>query len=129
MECPPPPGAPTLAAELRRGVNGYNLTVGAVAAAGLGGLLYLATRSLWQAAAGTLALFVLLTALHTFAHGLMGWMFERGLRLHCQGRPRQALRWLALADRPGMDHYDPHGVARAALAEIRRTLADSTPQS
>lgn len=119
VECPPPPGSPTLADELRRGVNPYNLKFGGVAAVALG------AGSGWLAGSwrmGALAagvLFLLLTALHTLAHGLMGFLFERGLAAHCRGDWATAARWLALADKPGMDHYDPQGVARAALRESR----------
>lgn len=122
MECPPPPGAPTLADELRRGVNPYNLKFGAVAALALGTGVGWWAGSWLSGGVAAGALFLLLTALHTLAHGLMGFVFERGLEAHCRGDYARALRWLALADKPGMDHYDPQGVARAALTECRHKL-------
>jgi len=123
VECPPPPGAPTLVDELRRGVNPYNLKFGAVAALALGaGLGWLAGS--WKGGVlACAALFLLLTALHTLAHGLMGFVFERGLQAHCRGDHARAARWLALADKPGMDHYDPQGVALAALRECQQKLS------
>ena len=128
MECPAPEGAPTLASELRRGVNPYNLRYGALAAAvlGLGSALFLPDLGygrLGQGAMVVVGLFVLLTLLHTLAHALMGWVFERGLALHCRGEYRAAARWLALAAQPGMDHYDPQGVALQALRECQNQSA------
>ena len=116
-----------MAAELRRGVNPYNLKFGALAALGLGCALGWQTGS-WQQGALTVAfLFVLLTALHTLAHGFMGWVFERGLAAHCRGDYARAARWLALADKPGMDHYDPQGIALQALREGRQRLTPGGP--
>lgn len=133
LECPPAEGAPTLSGELKRGVNPYNLTFGAVASLCLGGgTVFLASHDYipdmglgaWGLGlAVVVGLFILFTAMHTFAHGLMGWVFERGLALHCQGDLKSARRWLALAERPGMDHYDPNGIALEALRDCRRQLA------
>lgn len=120
MHCPPPPGAPTFAAELRRGVNRYNLMVGATASLALGAVAILAGASWKLGLLVCLALFLALTLLHTLAHATMGLVFERGLQAHCRGNYRQAERWLTPAAWKGMDHYDPNGVARQALEECRR---------
>lgn len=124
MDCPPSPGAPTFQAELKRGVNPYNLSVGAISSIGLGslvGLSGLLPGSRWTAGILTsLALFLALTLLHTLAHATMGFLFERGLEAHCRGNFRQAKRWLAPAAWKGMEHYDPNGVALQALQECRR---------
>ncbi len=61
-----------------------------------------------------LALFAVLTLLHTAAHATMGWVLERGLNAHCLGDHRRAERWLRPSSWKGMDHYDPNGVALAA---------------
>lgn len=127
MECPPPPGAPTLAAELRRGVNPYNLKFGALAAAPMGALLGWLAGSWVAGALAAVGAFVVLTALHTVAHGFMGWVFERGLQAHCRGDYARAARWLALADKPGMDHYDPQGFALQALRECRQRVTPGAP--
>lgn len=122
MDCPAEAGAPTLSGELKRGVNPFNLKFGGVAAVLLGAGLGAALQS-WPWAIGlTGGLFVALTLLHTLAHGLMGWIFERGLKLHCQQDYRRAARWLGLAAQPGMDHYDPNGVALEALRDCRQRL-------
>ncbi len=122
-------GAPTLVGELKRGVNPYNLTFGGIAAIALGLLSTLATYQGWvpdlgwgamgQGLAVMASLFFLLTLFHTIAHALMGWVFEIGLKAHCDQNYPKAARWLALAERPGMDHYDPHGVALEALRDAR----------
>jgi hypothetical protein len=133
MRCPAEDGAPTLQGELRRGVNPYNLSFGAVAACALAGLAGVATSKgllpqltpggAWaQAIWVGVGLFILLTFTHTLAHGAMGWLFERGLRAHCEGKWGSAVRLLSLAERQGMDHYDPHGVALAALHDSRKHL-------
>ena len=131
-DCAPTEGAPTLAGELRRGVNPYNLKFGLVAAVLLSAAVAALTWQGWfpDLAGGALrqggyclvGLFVVVTAIHTVAHGLMGWVFQVGLRYHCRGDFRRAARWLALAERPGMDHYDPHGVALEALRDCRGRL-------
>jgi len=122
MECPAEEGAPTLRGELKRGVNLFNLKFGAVAAVLLGAGLGAALGSRQYALGVTIGLFVALTLLHTLAHGCMGWVFERGLKLHCQQDYRRAARWLAMAAQPGMDHYDPNGVALEALRDCRQRL-------
>lgn len=122
MDCAPEEGSPTLSGELKRGVNPFNLKYGATAAVILGAVLGGFLGSWYYALALMLGLFVSVTLLHTIAHGFMGWVFERGLKLHCQRRYRAAARWLALADKPGMDHYDSSGVALAALRDCHERL-------
>lgn len=136
-DCPAEPGAPTLVGELRRGVNPFNLGFGALATVGLVVLFTIAlqtgpTQTLVEKFIGpqdptsiclaALILFVTITAIHTLAHASMGWIFERGLRFHCQGQYQRARRWLYFADQPGMDHYDPNGVALAALKDCQSRL-------
>lgn len=128
MDCPSEEGAPTLKGELKRGVNPYNLSFGAVAALALGIAIGWALQSPAKGAIAVAAWFVALTVTHTVAHATMGWIFERGLRYHCEQRYDLAERWLALAEKPGMDHYDPHGVALKALREcqeLRRSRSSS----
>ena len=126
MECPPPPGAPTFADELRRGVNPFNLGVGALTALVFGALSGGAALAGWlpyppfvTGLAAGIGLFALITLLHTMAHATMGLVFEHGLKAYCRGDYRTARRWLQAAAWKGMDHYDPAGVARAALLECR----------
>jgi hypothetical protein len=124
LECPPAEGAPTLKGELARGVNPFNLKFGAVAALLLGAGLGLFLGSWKWGVALVLGLFVALTVVHTMAHGLMGWVFERGLKLHCQGEYKRAIPWLSLSEKAGMDHYDPNGLALEALGDSRVQIAD-----
>lgn len=127
LQCPPADGAPTLKGELLRGVNPFNLTFGAGAALILGAIpgVLLGSWKLGLAVFG--GLFLAFTVLHTFAHATMGWIFERGLKLHCQGDFKHAARWLALAEKPGMDHYDPNGHALDALMDCRRIAQTLRP--
>ena len=55
---------PTASSEFRRGLNPYNLRVGA------GG----------RARAAALGLFVIITGMHTATHRYFGWRFARGIR-------------------------------------------------
>lgn len=127
MECPPPPGAPTFVDELKRGVNPFNLGVGAITAVAFGFLSGGAALAGWLpyspvlvASVAGISLFVLVTVLHTLAHAGMGLVFEHGLKAYCRGDYRTARRWLQAAGWKGMDHYDPQGVALAALNECRQ---------
>src|SRR2546427_342431 len=82
-----PPG-PTAASEFRRGLNPYNLMVGAVAALALGAVTLVATLAgvapdllargaATQALAAALGLFVIITGMHTATHTYFGWRFAR----------------------------------------------------
>jgi hypothetical protein len=125
---------PTAASEFRRGLDPYNLMVGAVAAVVLGIATLLATRAglvpdLFvlgaggQASAAALGLFVIITGMHTATHTYFGWRFARGIRAAATGRHTRAARLLAPVERPGMGHYDPGGHARKTLAASRLALA------
>jgi hypothetical protein len=128
------PGQPTAATEFRRGFDAYNLLVGALASVALGAATWLATAAGAapdllgkgagpQALVAALALFVLITGLHTTAHTYFGWRFARGLRAAAAGDHRRALRLLAPLERSGMSHYDPEGSVRRALDACRAALA------
>jgi hypothetical protein len=130
------PGQPTAATEFRRGLDADNLRIGALAAAALGVATWLATAAGAapdllgrgagpQAVVAALALFVLITALHTTAHTYFGWRFARGLRAAAAGDHRRALGLLAPVERSGMSHYDPEGSVRRALDACRAALAGS----
>ena len=127
------PGQPTAATEFRRGLDAYNLMVGALSSAALGVVTLLGTATgvapdvlgrgaPLQALAAALALFVVITSMHTAAHTYFGWRFDRGIRAAATGNHARALRLLAPVDRPGMSHYDPEGNARGALASSRAIL-------
>ena len=124
---------PTAASELRRGLNRYNLMVGAVAALALGAATLVATRAgvapdLFllgagrQALAAALGLFVIITGMHTATHTYFGWRFARGIRAAGAGEHARAARLLAPVERPGMTHYDPGGYAQKMLAQARTAL-------
>ena len=128
------PGQPTAATEFRRGLDAYNLKVGALASVALGAATWLAAAAGAapdllgkgagpQALVAALALFVLITGLHTAAHTYFGWRFERGLRATAAGDHRRAVRLLAAVERSGMSHYDPDGSVRRALDACRAALA------
>jgi hypothetical protein len=121
---------PTAASELRRGLNPYNLMVGAMAALALGAVTLVATRGgalpdLFllgagrQALAAALGLFVIITGMHTATHAYFGWRFARGIRAADAGQHARAARLLAPAGRPGMRHYDPGGHAHRVLDASR----------
>lgn len=117
--------APSLHSELRRAFNAYNLGVAALAAVAVGGVfagLGVPMLGLKCAAAA----FVLITLLHAAMHAWFGWRLGRGLSALEQGDPARACALLALLDRPGMDHYDPEGHARTALAQARQ-MAPKVP--
>jgi hypothetical protein len=131
------PGAlspePSLGAEFRRGLDPYNLSVGAGAAVALGAAVLagtaagvvpdiLGTGAAGQGLAAALGLFVTITGLHTGAHAYVGWRLGRGLRAHRAGDHRRALSLLRVVEGRGMSHYDPGGHARRALAESRAAL-------
>ena len=124
------PIGPTAASEFRRGLNPYNLMVGALSAlaAGLGALL--ATRfggapdvlgygALFQAIVVVVALFVVITGLHTATHTYFGWRFARGIHAAEAGDHARAARLLAPVERRGMTHYDPGGHAQRTLKTSR----------
>ena len=125
---------PTAASEFRRGLNRYNLMVGAVAALALGAATLVATRAgvapdLFllgaglQALAAALGLFVIITGIHTATHTYFGWRFARGIRAAGAGEHARAARLLAPVERPGMSHYDPGGYAQKMLNASRTALA------
>jgi hypothetical protein len=127
------PGQPTAASEFRRGFDAYNLMVGALSSAALGLGALLATASGLapdvvgrgaglQSLAVALALFVVITGMHTAAHTYFGWRFDRGIRAASTDDHRRAVRLLTPVERPGMSHYDPEGRAQAALAASRAAL-------
>ena len=124
---------PTASSEFRRGLNPYNLVVGAVAALALGVATLVATLTglapdLFllgagrQAAAAALGLFVIITGMHTATHTYFGWRFARGIRAAGAGEHARAARLLAPVERPGMSHYDPGGYAQKTLQEARASL-------
>jgi len=124
---------PTASSEFRRGLNSYNLMVGAVAALALGAATLVATRAgvvpdLFLTGAGTqalgaaLGLFVIITGMHTATHTYFGWRFARGIRAAGAGEHVRAARLLAPVERPGMSHYDPGGYARKMLNASRAAL-------
>jgi hypothetical protein len=124
---------PTAASELRRGLNPYNLMVGAVAALALGAATFVATRAgvapdLFllgagkQALAAALGLFVIITGMHTATHTYFGWRFAQGIRAAGNGQHARAARLLAPVERPGMSHYDPGGYARKMLEQARASI-------
>jgi hypothetical protein len=128
---------PSFAVELRRGLNAYNLRVGALTGAGGGIALGAATASgafpmvvamadprlalLAQSAVGALATFVFTTALHTAVHAYFGWRFGRGIAASEEGRHAEAIALLSPVTMAGMDHYDPGGHASRALETSRTT--------
>ena len=127
-----PPG-PTAASEFRRGLNPYNLMVGAVAALALGAATLVATLAgvapdvvargaATQALAAALGLFVIITGMHTATHTYFGWRFARGIRAAGAGQHTRAARLLAPVERPGMRHYDPGGDAQTMLDRARAGL-------
>jgi hypothetical protein len=124
---------PTASSEFRRGLNSYNLMVGAIAAIALGAAMLVATRAgvvpdLFLTGAGTqalgaaLGLFVIITGMHTATHTYFGWRFARGIRAVGAGEHVRAARLLAPVERPGMSHYDPGGYARKMLNASRAAL-------
>jgi hypothetical protein len=124
---------PRATSELRRGLNAYNLRVGALSATALGVAMLAATvtgtvpdvlglGAVAQALGAALALFVMMTGIHTAAHTYFGWRFDRGLRAATAGEHRRAVRLLAPVERQGMSHYDPDGSARRALGASRAAL-------
>lgn len=124
---------PTASSEFRRGLNPYNLMVGAVAALALGVATLVATLAglapdLFllgagtQAAAAALGLFVIITGMHTATHTYFGWRFARGIRAAGAGEHARAARLLAPVERPGMSHYDPGGYAQKMLDASRSAL-------
>jgi hypothetical protein len=124
---------PRATSELRRGLNAYNLRVGALSATALGVVMLAATVTGTvpdvlglgagaQALGAALALFVTITGIHTAAHTYFGWRFDRGLRAATAGEHRRAVRLLAPVERPGMSHYDSDGSARRALGASRAAL-------
>lgn len=133
-------GEPTAAGEFRRGLNPYNVMVGALSALAAGVVVLLATLTggapdvlghgaPLQAIVVALALFLLITGLHTAAHTYFGWRFARGIRAARGGDDSRAVRLLAPIERRGMSHYDPEGHARRTLDASRASVAltSSTP--
>ena len=127
------PIGPTAGSEFRRGLNPYNLIVGAVSALALGAATLVATWAAivpdlfllgaWkQALAAALGLFVIITGMHTATHTYFGWRFARGIRAAGAGEHARATRLLAPVERPGMSHYDPGGYAKKTLQEARASL-------
>jgi len=124
---------PTASSEFRRGLDRYNLMVGAVAALALGAATLAAT---WvgvlpdvfllgpgrQSLAAALGLFVIITGMHTATHTYFGWRFARGIRAAGAGEHARAARLLAPVERPGMSHYDPGGDAQTMLHLSRTAL-------
>ena len=124
---------PTAASEFRRGLNAYNLIVGAVAAVALGIATLVATLAgvapdLFrlgagpQALAAALGLFVIITGIHTATHTYFGWRFAEGIRAAGTGEHARAVRLLAPVERPGMTHYDPGGDVQRMLDHARAAL-------
>ncbi len=131
------PHQPTAATEFRRGLNRYNLMVGLTASLALGVAVLLVTVTGVapdllgrgggpQAAAAALALFVVITAIHTTVHTYLGWRFDRGIRAATAGDHPRAVRLLTPVTRPGLDHYDPDGTARHTLESSRTAIQQPT---
>lgn len=131
---------PTLGSELRRGVNAYNLGVALLAAIFISGVEYvlsragflpllLSERPLVQALGVGSILFLVMTLLHIAAHSYFGWRFQRGVAAFSAGNTTQALRLLAIVERPGIDHYDIQGSIRRLVQDLRRQdrVTSSTP--
>src|SRR5689334_208196 len=124
---------PTASSEFRRGLDRYNLMVGAVAALALGAATLAAT---WvgvlpdlfllgpgrQSLAAALGLFVIITGMHTATHTYFGWRFARGIRAAGAGEHARAVRLLAPVERRGLSHYDPGGHAQRTLEAARTAL-------
>lgn len=126
---------PSFSVELRRGVNAYNLRIGALAGAGGGIALGAATATgafpmvvpvadphlalVAQSAGAALATFVFATVLHTAVHAYFGWRFGRGIAASEEGRHAEAIALLSPVTLAGMDHYDPGGHASRALEASR----------
>jgi hypothetical protein len=121
---------PTASSEFRRGLDPYNLMVGAGAAVALGAAMLVATLAgvlpdLFrlgagrQALAAALGLFVIITGMHTATHTYFGCRFARGIRAAAAGQHASAARLLAPVERPGMSHYDPGGYAQTTLDASR----------
>jgi hypothetical protein len=127
-----PPG-PTAASEFRRGLNAYNMMVGAVAALVLGLAALGATArgvapdlfgvgAAAQALGAGLGLFLLITGMHTATHTYFGWRFARGIRAAGAGDHARAARLLAPVERAGMSHYDLGGHVQRTLDASRLAL-------
>ena len=127
------PMGPTAASEFRRGLDPYNLMVGAVGALGLGALTLVATHAgvapdllergaRTQALAAALGLFGIITGMHTATHTYFGWRFARGIRAAGAGEHVRAVRLLAPVERRGLSHYDPGGHAQRTLEAARTAL-------
>ena len=128
------PPAPTAASEFRRGLNPYNLMVGALAALAVAVATLLATAlgaapdllgqgGPAQALVVGLMLFLVITGMHTATHTYFGWRFARGIRAAEAGDHGRAARLLAPVERRGMTHYDEGGHAQRTLARARAALA------
>ena len=129
---------PTASSEFRRGLDPYNLMVGAVAAIALGAATLVTTLAGVvpdpfllgagrQALGAALGLFVIITGMHTATHTYFGWRFARGIQAAGAGRHAQAARLLAPVERPGMSHYDPGGYAKRMLETSRTALGAGVP--
>src|SRR4029079_12180138 len=124
---------PTASSEFRRGLDRYNLMVGAVAALALGAATLAAT---WvgvlpdlfllgpgrPSLAAALGLFVIITGMHTATHTYFGWRFARGIRAAGAGEHARAARLLAPVARPGTRHYHRRGYAQTMLHASRTAL-------
>ena len=115
----------SLRSELHRSFNRQNLITAALvtvsvtapaAGLGAGGVLPDFSGLGWiiQALLAGVAAGLAITLLHAAMHAYFGWRFGRGVQAVNQGRDTQARRLLTPAASWAM-HYDPAGLARAAL--------------
>ena len=125
--------APSFRSELKRGLNLYNLSVGFMTAVTVGATSFFLIPDLSDRGRGVqsivvaLAVFLLITGIHTAAHAYFGWRFGRGVAASRAGDHRRAAALLASLDRRGMDHYDISSAARRALVRSRAALAGQEP--
>jgi hypothetical protein len=121
---------PTLRSELRRGVSAYNLGVAFVAAILISAFEYglslagfvpvlIGATPVTQAFVTGAGLFTVISLMHIAVHAYFGWRFQRGVAAFAEGDPVKALRLLAIAERPGMDHYDEQGSIRRVVRSLR----------
>lgn len=131
MDLPPPTPSPepSLRAELRRGLGLYNLAL-ALAVSVLLAFVAVMLRAagafespfgfgvLSEALVIGLVSMVAITVLHVGMHAYAGWRLGRGLEALRRGEKERAERLLRIVRWRGMEHYDPQGHARRALASL-----------
>src|SRR5262249_42563160 len=124
--------APSLASELRRGLNPYSLFVSATSSTALGLGMAAFARYLQLSQQPFLAvvlvvasgLFVAIAGIHAAMHAYFGWRLGSGVEQFRAGHIARAISQLRVLDRPGVDHYDPTGSAQAALQSARSVRSE-----